>query len=266
MKRVAVIPHAGLCNRMRAIASAIRIARKFEAEVVIYWNHTWDCSAHFYDLFEEIGLKGVRLVENKSLMHKVKMRKHFKIPYFMQKLYYNQVIYDFDRNKKGDIFPLLHFKKNLLLHSCYIMCDYDALGTIFKPSRTVQNELDKVTAGFTSKTVGVHVRGTDHTLAKTNSTLERFITQMQQAIELDGEVNFYLATDEQEVKEVMQQRFGHRILTHPTVLNRNSLEGMIGGMVDLFALSKTSYIIGSYGSSYSEVAAELGGVNLVIAK
>jgi hypothetical protein len=38
MKRVAVIPHAGLCNRMRAIASAIRIARKFEAEAVIYWK------------------------------------------------------------------------------------------------------------------------------------------------------------------------------------------------------------------------------------
>ena len=47
MKRVAVIPHAGLCNRMRAIASAIRIARKFEAETVIYWDHTWDCSAHY---------------------------------------------------------------------------------------------------------------------------------------------------------------------------------------------------------------------------
>ena len=265
MKRVAVIPYAGLCNRMRAIASAITIAKRMKAETMVYWNYTWDCSAHFSDLFEDISVEGVKLIENSSFMHKVRMRKYLKLPYLMQKMCYDQVIYDFDRNKKGDIYSLLHFKRSLLLHSCYIMCDYDDLGSIFHPSAAVCRELDKVTSSFSKNTIGVHVRGTDHTLAKSHSTVENFMRLMENALDADEKVNFYLATDEQDVKEMMCQRFGDRIITHQTTLNRNSLEGMIGGVVDLFALSRTSRVIGSCGSSYSEVAAELGHIELTIA-
>ena len=48
--------------------------------------------------------------------------------------------------------------------------------------------------------------------------------------------------------------------------DRNSLEGMKFAVVDLFCLSKTKKIIGSVGSSYSQIAAEIGGIEVEYAK
>lgn len=58
--------------------------------------------------------------------------------------------------------------------------------------------------------------------------------------------------------------YGKRILTNTPPLNRDSLEGMIGAVVDLWSLSRTKKIWGSYYSSYSEMAAILGNINLEI--
>lgn len=44
--------------------------------------------------------------------------------------------------------------------------------------------------------------------------------------------------------------------------DRNSLEGMKFAVLDLFCLSKTNKIIGSVGSSYSQIAAEIGGIEV----
>ena len=43
-------------------------------------------------------------------------------------------------------------------------------------------------------------------------------------------------------------------------LTRDSLDGMKMAVAELFALSRTSKIIGSYYSSYSQIAAELGNI------
>ena len=47
--------------------------------------------------------------------------------------------------------------------------------------------------------------------------------------------------------------------------SRNTYEGMRFAVVDLYCLSKTSYIIGSYFSSYSHIASVLGGISVVYA-
>lgn len=266
MKTVSIIPHAGLCNRMRAIASGIRIAQKMGARANVYWNVTPDCNAKFKDLFADLQMDGVTLVENKSLMYKVKMRKYLNVPLMLQKLCNDQVIYDFDRNCRGDIFPLLNFKKSLLLHSCYIMCDYDSLALMFKPAPSVNLEIEKLTSSFSARTIGIHIRGTDHTRSKTQSPLSKFLELMDAEIDKDDAVTFFLATDELDVKQMILKKYGARIITNQVQLNRNTHEGMKGGVVDLFALSRTSKIIGSYGSSYSEVAAELGGIELLVAQ
>ena len=48
--------------------------------------------------------------------------------------------------------------------------------------------------------------------------------------------------------------------------NRNSLEGMKFAVLYLFSLSKTNKLIGSVGSSYSQIAAEIGGIEVKYAK
>ena len=69
-----------------------------------------------------------------------------------------------------------------------------------------------------------------------------------------------------EVKESLESKYPNRIITLMDDTDRNSLEGMKFAVLDLFCLSKTNKIIGSVGSSYSQIAAEIGGIEVEYAK
>ena len=69
-----------------------------------------------------------------------------------------------------------------------------------------------------------------------------------------------------EVKESLKSKYPNRIITLMDDTDRNSLEGMKFAVVDLFCLSKTRKIIGSVASSYSQIAAEIGGIEIEYAK
>ena len=69
-----------------------------------------------------------------------------------------------------------------------------------------------------------------------------------------------------EVKESLKSKYPNRIITLMDDTDRNSLEGMKFAVLDLFCLSKTNKIIGSVGSSYSQIAAEIGGIEVEYAK
>ena len=63
MKTIYNIPLAGLCNRMRSIASALFVARRLGANTIIYWNKTKVCKCKFRDLFLPPVLSGVKIVD-----------------------------------------------------------------------------------------------------------------------------------------------------------------------------------------------------------
>ncbi len=94
------------------------------------------------------------------------------------------------------------------------------------------------------------------------STDALFIQQMQHEIDLDPYVRFYLATDSMDVKENFLRQFGGRIITAPGMVSRTSIEGIQDALVELYALSRTQKILGSYWSSYSTTAAQLGNIPL----
>jgi hypothetical protein len=50
------------------------------------------------------------------------------------------------------------------------------------------------------------------------------------------------------------------------VLNRHSKEGILEAVLEIYSLSKTARIFGSYYSSYSEMAAKLGKIKLEVLK
>jgi hypothetical protein len=61
----------------------------------------------------------------------------------------------------------------------------------------------------------------------------------------------------------MREAFGNRVLTRPKRLERARPEGMRDALIDLLCLARTRRVIGSVYSSFSEAAAEIGGVELV---
>ena len=75
-----------------------------------------------------------------------------------------------------------------------------------------------------------------------------------------------MATDSENVKEDFKNKYGNRIFFSTSEADRNSVSGIMDAVAQMYVLSMTNKIYGSYGSSYSEVAAALGGIPLIVLK
>ena len=265
MKRIYIIPRAGLCNRMRSMASGIWVAKQCSVDAVVYWNRTHECYCDFTDIFKPTQVAGVQVVNRGGWVNKIPSKRNLKIPKYLQRLRYDQVIESWNKGY-GDILKQLKDVDEILLISQHSMAPHYPLTELFKLKESVQALVDEATAGCDSKTVGLHFRGTDHEKCKQVTTLEKFTARIDKEIDARPATTFFLATDEISVRKALIERYGKRIMYRENVLNRNSVAGMIDGAVDLYCLSKTTRIIGSYWSSYSEIAAELGGIDLEVCK
>jgi len=76
---------------------------------------------------------------------------------------------------------------------------------------------------------------------------------------------FVVASDDNEVRNQLHAEFGPRCVFPAEILSRASELGMIHGVADFFALSLCSQILGSVGSSFSEMAARYGNIPLILA-
>lgn len=266
MKTIYIIPMAGLCNRMRSIASGIFVAKKLGVDAVVYWNKEKGCNCKFKDLFLPETVKKVKFIDGGGIINVIPCRRNLKIPLLLQKLRYSQVIYDF-KSKYGDIFSILKDVDDILLESPHSMGEHYPFNEIFKPVDAVRKKIDSCIKDFEGENIiGLHIRGTDNVKAKNVSTIDMFILRIDEEVEKAPNVKFFLATDEITVRESLLKRYGKRIIYNENVLSRDSVDGMQDAVVDLYCLSKTSRIIGSYWSSYSEIAAEIGGIKLEVCK
>lgn len=266
MKSIAIIPYAGLGNRMRAIASGIYISQQLNTKATIYWNKTTDCYANFSDLFKPIILKNVCLEENHSFLFKLPRKQNLYLPKLFQKVVFDQCVYNFNKNKNGNIFDTINTKTSKILFlTCHSMANHYDLQKIFKPNERLETEIKKITSQFSGDTIGIHIRRTDNINSIKLSSNEAFKNRIDYEIKKNPNVRFYLASDNLSIKEEFVQQYKERIITYHNLTNRNTLDGMIFAASELFCLSKTKKIIGSAYSSYSEIAAELGGIKLEIA-
>lgn len=98
--------------------------------------------------------------------------------------------------------------------------------------------------------MGVHIRRTDNALSIAQSPTRLFIERMKKEIEQNGDTTFYLASDSEEDKRSIVNRFGNRVFTSVHKADRNSLEGMQEALVELYLLSRTRHVLGSVHSSF----------------
>ena len=111
--------------------------------------------------------------------------------------------------------------------------------------------------------VGVHIRRTDNAKAIRESPSAAFWAAMEAE---PPDTIFYLASDSQEERQAAAGRYPGRVITGAKLLGRAEPQECIDAMLDLYCLSRCSKIIGSYWSSFSEVAAWWGGISLEIVK
>ena len=210
---VKIIPTGGLCNRLRAIATGVAVAKSYHCPSVIYWNNSLGLKADYCELFKPIPQEDVKLVENKQWLYNINGNKDYLIRWPLLKTMFEQIVFNFSIYRDGEIYSKLKmsYSRSLLLISCYPMCTKYTIQGMLVPQDDIQRRID-------------------------------------------------------EVKESLKSKYPNRIITLMDDTDRISLEGMKFAMVDLFCLSKTRKIIGNVASSYSQIAAEIGGIEIEYAK
>lgn len=251
----------GLCNRLRAIDSAIILSKKIDKKLIIIWENNNDLGANFKDLFEDI--KNVKIVAQCPK----------NISFFLQKKTWLKLL-----NKtlvlNTEISTLnikLLFKSKTFLNELkryrYIYFEtehaflYPENFKMFKPLEVIRKTVNK-----NEVLIGLHIRRTDHVYAILNSTTDIFIKTIKKELEQNPTTKFYLATDDLEIKSILLGMFKNKIITNNFELSRLSLNGVQSAVVDLFSLASCIKIYGSLGSSFSETACHIGDNELILLK
>ena len=258
-----LIPLSGLCNRLRAIASAIALARDSGAMLKIYWVKNHDLNCRFDDLFSPMSIDNVELIEcNRKpiLFRAYRSDNKWKgaictIIEGIQKRFIDQILY-----KKDPVNLFLHENGSLenpnriIIETQHRFYRCENFNLYFKPILQIQDRIDKQVASFAPHTIGVHLRRTDlpqQHLSPTSS----FIKMMEEEVKKDNAVSFFVASDSETDKQELQEKFGGRVITTIVETSRSTLEGMQDAVFDLFVLARTNMILGTYYSSFSETAA-----------
>ena len=257
--KLTLVPYAGLCNRMNAIMSALALQNKTNIKTSIFWEKTKDCCAWYDELFEPIPSLQINRLQHYYL--KPSSKKNLFLPSLLR-------LFLFDKTYKG----IAISNKTLLmdgedLGNVYVssfnrfcpLCETEKLGRFFIPLPHIKKLIDDIICQYGIRTVGIHIRRTDNVAAIKNSPVELFYKEMDEEIRENPDVTFFLATDNDCLKTEIKNRYGARIITYNSSLNRYSLEGMIDAVVELWCLATCKKIIGSSNSTYSSVASKLFG-------
>jgi hypothetical protein len=272
---ITVVPVGGLANRMRAIDAAVALAQDVNTGLRIIWYKDRGLNCRFDQLFESLHLlPAVELREasfTDLLLYDRPRKKNFHVPRIYQRFKFDACIYEDEATSL--YFRQFDFKqwakgRNVYIASCiyfHVQPEREQY-KIFQPLPELQQKINRTTQQFNAHTWGVHIRRTDNTFAISESPTEVFIAWMEKQIQQHEDTLFYLATDSEEDKAIMKNIFGQRIITSDAKAERNTLIGMQNALIEMYVLSGTQGILGSFYSSYSDTAALIGGIPLQIAQ
>ena len=195
--------------------------------------------------------------------------KNLWVPALFQKLYFERQLHEKNiwwLNSQG--FDFNDWAKG---HRCYMSC-YQVFGTfpnslyreLFQPVKEVMDVVNGFCEQFSAHTIGLHIRRTDHTEAARRSPTYLFVEKVKAEIDIHADTRIFLATDSNEVKKEFKELFGQRVITPEEEARRDSISGIRGGLSDMWTLAATQKIYGSALSSFSPMAASIGGIQLEV--
>lgn len=236
---------AGMANRLRALISGICLAEDLGKKLHVIWPaNEPSCMVRFEMLFELSSLPSWVTVDMGPLegQHIMVLSPEDLEAYLA----------------KGDLVPIKSYgwfhQKDLQRFQKYLQA--------LQPIQSISNKYKNLP--YFENTIGVHIRRGDHEKSIKNSTIEIFVERMRKESET---AHFLVATDSSRERKALIDAFGEERFTFPaTTLSRMTMGGMQDALLDFIALSKTKKILGSYSSSFSEMAALYGNISLDIVK
>lgn len=274
---IVLAPRGGLCNRLRTLLSVVGFPVPTTCRVL--WARNEECYARFDELFEPLSVAHVSM-EDCPWWAAVARRRNLHLPHLVRQLMgYEQYEdlrspevylsllellrshYGSDGRREGIASAKLFISSSTELRH-YPREAYDLL----RPLPVIAERIAALRNQFAAHTVGVHIRRTDHRASIAHSPDTAFLRAMDEEVRRDPTVRFFLATDDDALKQRLKERYPDRLITQPQTPPRNTLDGMRAAVIDLWCLAATQKLLGSYGSSFTDTAAEMGNVPLEVVK
>jgi hypothetical protein len=250
------LPSAGFANRLRALVSAMCVAEDIQSPLQVLWSHEpYVHTSQFRTLFDTESLPSWLKVNEAVLAPHTGWKEIKEI--------LTQDDWNFWLDRMGSKRPI-----RIKSHAHFYNSDPQRwLGHLrsLKPNVVLAAKRDILFHSLSDsiKIVGVHIRRGDNKKSIKESPSELFWETMRS---YDPSVLFYLATDSVEERAKAMELFPKRILVGASILDRNDPLSGSSLMMDFICLSSCSEILGSYYSSFSEMAAMYGGIELRIVK
>lgn len=139
--------------------------------------------------------------------------------------------------------------------------------SFIRPAPAINEKVIATMGASNLSYTGVHVRRTDHIEAIANSPIELFIRKMEECVAAVADTRFYVATDDNGVLNELSNAFPGRITTlQNKCLSRDSEQGIIDAYTEMLCLARCRKILGSFNSTFSSMAATIGGIPLEVVK
>lgn len=249
----------------------IWLKEKLNCRLKVIWLENEELGACYHDLFvkssefevlDSLGYyRFVRTSRQKYLVKRVLawvINKSICVDY---------CVFDSDMYKGVDqILDIVGRHNTVFFNTCEELISWDPGLKAFQLIPSLETRLNKLSKKLEvdSNTIGVHVRRTDHTIAANRSPNFLFEQMIWRERNRNPNLKIYLSSDDPQVVEHFKSIFGEIILTIVKKYGRDSKVAIEDALIELFLLSRTKKIYGSYWSSYSKMAGRLSGIKVEI--
>ncbi len=258
-------PICGLGNRMRVMDSAYRFCMTNNLPFEVRWEKDSTLNCAFSSLFVPIEhLRETSSYKYFALLCRVARHSALirfvlqclKIKIFRANDYDALCAYVSNPQRKS------YWRVYVESYSAFYPSEDDFLSEIFQLNTEMQERVDKEIALFDNHTIGVHIRRSDNIESIEKSPVELFEARMSAEIAVESATKFYVASDDNNLKQRLLEEFRGGVILPSGSLSRDSEEGICQALLEMYALSRTCKILGSYYSSFSDMAAKLGKIEL----
>ena len=256
-------------NWKKCLVSMWRLGENYGRETILHWplNHT--CGAKFSDLYENkikeiskeqlesMNKKNIKIYGEDSITIRDSHEKFLVSGTWRLLLTEKEISNNPELGKEGiDLYFSninKEINKNILTYLKRL-----------EPIKIIQKEVNSFNRKYNIKNaVGVHIRRGDFADRSTSpgkvSSDEKFIERMREIIKENTKTKFFLSTDSKEMEEKIEKEFPKRIIKFKkSSFSRTDVKATQEGLIDLLLLSKTKHILGTYRSSFTEMAWWLG--------
>lgn len=274
-KGITLVPMGGIASRIRTISSMIHIAKEYQRPLEILWrtdDYMPVSTDRLFTLKPNLASENVvmrQAVWSDSFLNTPPMVSNFFLSFPFVALGYDKVLgpkkiesmIAQNRTELDDLFR--DTEKSILVATDEGLGKYLGMYDVLEATVEVNNVQLSSMASWKRRMVGVHInRGINPQTTYSESPIELFIRRMQEMIEADNDVCFYIATTSKDERERLATIFHERVFVPHSVADPHTVKGVIQSFGELLALSHTERILTTPSSNYAKVASDIGGVPL----